>query len=358
MDIARDSALALVQWYEENKRDLPWRRTGDPYEIWISEIMLQQTRIETVIDYFLRFRDALPALKDLADCPEDRLLKLWEGLGYYSRVRNMQKCARYLADHGRDSLPASYEELLKLPGIGPYTAGAVSSIAFGIPRPAVDGNVLRVLARLFAVQEDIRSTAVKRTMEDTINRFYAGNPDLCADSSFVSSFTQGLMELGALVCIPNGIPRCAQCPWGSVCLARAQDAVDTIPFRSASKERRVIPMTVFIVYDGLRITLQRRPEKGLLAGLYEFPHTEGHLDAEESRKYLQRSGISAVHMEALQDRKHVFTHLVWDMKGWLVQAAHIPDSVPAVPLAEFPDYALPAAFDEYRKAAMSRIVVC
>ena len=357
MNITREEALALVQWYEENKRDLPWRRTKDPYGIWISEIMLQQTRIETVIGYYQRFLDALPALSDLAECPEDRLMKLWEGLGYYSRARNMQKCARYLADHGRDTLPASYEELLQLPGIGPYTAGAVSSIAFGIPCPAVDGNVLRVLARLFAVRDDIRSDAVKHRMEEMIRTFYTDNPELSGDPAFVSAFTQGLMELCALVCVPNGVPRCMQCPWETVCCAHAQDATEYIPVRSGQKPRRIVPMTVFIIHDDAHIALLRRPEQGLLGGLYEFPNVEGHLNEEESRAYLQQCGISVVRMEALRDRRHVFTHLEWHMKAWAVRADSIPSSFIAVPFPDFADYAMPSAFEDYRKTAMTGIVV-
>ena len=358
MNITREEALSLVQWYRKNKRDLPWRSTQDPYSIWISEIMLQQTRIETVIGYYLRFKEALPSLKDLACCPEDRLMKLWEGLGYYSRARNMQKCARHLADHGMDGLPASYEALLQLPGIGSYTAGAVSSIAFGIPCPAVDGNVLRVLARLFAVRDDIRSDAVKHRMEEIIRAFYTDNPDLSSDPGFVSAFTQGLMELGALVCVPNSVPRCVQCPWAGTCRALAQDAVEYIPFRSAGKARRIVPMTVFIIYDEECIALQRRPDKGLLAGMYEFPNVQGHLSKEECTEHLQKLGCTVLHAEPLPDRKHIFTHLEWHMKAWKVCTDRIPEGFLAVPFRAFPDYALPSAFEEYRKAALTGNVVC
>ncbi|MBR2991660.1 MAG: A/G-specific adenine glycosylase [Solobacterium sp.] len=349
--LTREHASLLVSWYEKNKRDLPWRKTRDPYAVWLSEIMLQQTRIEAATDYYLRFLDALPTIRDLAECPEEKLLKLWQGLGYYQRARNLQKCARAIISSGEETLPASYEQLLALPGIGPYTAGAVSAIAFGIPAPAVDGNVLRVLARLFADTADIRAEQTEHKAADTIASFYTEHPDLSADPSFVSSFTQGLMELGALVCIPNGVPRCCECPWKTVCSAHRQNLTASIPVRSKGKERKQIPMTVLVIEDGTHVLLHKRDDHGLLAGLYELPHVDGYPDPQSAVTDLLRLGYDDIRITPLPGHTHIFTHLEWHMKAFKVSVPALPQCLPegctAVKYAELDRYAVPGAFASY-----------
>ena len=229
-ELCKQETDQLLDWYRQNRRVLPFRDTGDPYDVWISEIMLQQTRIEAVVSYFLRFKEEIPDIGHLAKIPEDRLLRLWEGLGYYSRARNLQKCAQILKEEYDGKIPADYESLRKLPGIGPYTAGAIMAIAFGKPYPAIDGNVLRVLARYFGIREDIRLESVRKQMEHTVSSFY--EKEGITEETYIRDLTQAFMELGALVCIPNGRPLCADCPWRNSCYACRNDLTDQIPDRS------------------------------------------------------------------------------------------------------------------------------
>ena len=202
----------LLAWYEKNRRKLPWRENVSAYRVWVSEIMLQQTRVEAVKPYFARFIDALPDVSDLADCEEEKLLKLWEGLGYYNRVRNMQKAAKTVMEEYGGQLPDDYEKLLSLKGIGSYTAGAIASIAYGIPVPAVDGNVLRIITRLTQDESDIMKQSVKKRVEQALLEVMP--------QKRAGVFNQALMELGATVCVPNGAPLCEACPWKEFCLAK------------------------------------------------------------------------------------------------------------------------------------------
>ncbi|WP_418706515.1 A/G-specific adenine glycosylase, partial [Anaerotruncus massiliensis (ex Liu et al. 2021)] len=257
----------LLGWYAENARDLPWRREVTPYRVWISEIMLQQTRVEAVKGYFARFIGALPGPAELAAVDERELLKLWEGLGYYSRARNLQKAARVIMETYGGELPASHEELLTLPGVGPYTAGAVASIAFGLPEPAVDGNVLRVLSRLTADNSDIADPAVKRAAERTVRGIIPAGR--------AGAFNQALMELGATVCAPNGPPACGRCPLAGLCAAHAAGNETAYPVKAAKKARRVEERTVLLLVRDELLALRRRPAKGLLAGLWELPNLPG-----------------------------------------------------------------------------------
>ncbi len=352
--LSRESAVTLREWYADHHRDLPWRRTHDAYGIWISEVMLQQTRTETVIPYWLRFMQELPALKALAECPEEKLLKLWEGLGYYSRARNLQRCARTLVSAGKDCLPDSYDELLSLPGIGPYTAGAVSSIAYGLPHPAVDGNVLRVLTRLFAVADDIRLEKTKQRITSVITSFYAANTDLSADPDFVRDLTQGFMELGAVICIPGGHPHCTSCPWQSVCRTHREKRTDEIPFRSPLKQRRSEKRTVLVIRDDHHLLLRKRPDTGLLAGLYEFVHLPGMQDRRAVQEYCASYDWDILSVQSLSDRKHIFTHLEWDMKAYLVRVGSLSGTLPencvCVRADETSGYALAGAFAYYMRA--------
>lgn len=303
--------MPLLMWYDENKRILPWREDGDPYRIWVSEIMLQQTRVEAVKPYFDRFVRSLPDVKSLAEAKEDTLLKLWEGLGYYNRVKNMQKAARMIVEEYDGVMPSEYELLLSLPGIGSYTAGAVASIAYDRPVVAVDGNVLRIITRLTADETDILSEKFKKQIREELLRLVP--PDRPGD------FNQALMELGATVCLPNGAPRCEKCPWQEMCQARIQGRLDEIPYKKKKKARSVEPKTVLLLRDGDRTLIRKRPDKGLLAGLFEFPTFEGWLTTEEIRREAERLGYMVLYMEELPQAVHIFSHKEWHMKGYLVK---------------------------------------
>ena len=288
----------LLAWFEKNARTLPWRSISTPYRVWVSEIMLQQTRVEAVKPYFERFMHALPDVKSLAECEEERLLKLWEGLGYYNRVRNMQIAAQTVMEQYDGKLPADYEKLLELKGIGHYTAGAIASIAYGIPVPAVDGNVLRILMRVSADNSDIMKQSVKTRVEQALQQVI---PQDCA-----GSFNQALMELGAIVCVPNGEPLCDQCPWYSFCETRKRGLWQELPVKKKAKGRRIEERTVLVIRDGERVVLKRRPKKGLLAGLYEFPNEPGTLTEDEALRVVQDMHLHPMRIQRLEEAKHIF----------------------------------------------------
>ena len=254
-------APALLNWFYANRRILPFREDPTPYHVWLSEIMLQQTRVSAALPYYERFLAALPDIPALAGCEEEKLHKLWEGLGYYSRVRNLQKAAKIVCAQYGGQLPADYNALLALPGIGEYTAGAIASISFGLPVPAVDGNVLRVFARLYNDPRLVTDPQVKR--EFTARVMEHQPPAKAGD------YNQALMELGALVCLPNGAPLCEQCPLGTLCRARAAGTALSLPQKTPPKARRITPVTVALVLNEGRVLLQQRPAKGLLAGLWQ-----------------------------------------------------------------------------------------
>lgn len=305
------AALRLTDWYLEHARALPWRENPSPYRIWISEIMLQQTRIEAVKPYFERFLAALPDVRALAEASEETVLKLWEGLGYYSRARNLQKAARLCVEKYGGELPRSYQELLTLPGIGNYTAGAIASIAWKERVPAVDGNVLRVLARLCADGEDITRQAVKRGAEDLLTA--------CLPEENPGSFNEGIMELGETICLPNGAPLCMLCPLRELCLAFEQGDVEKYPVKAAKKPRRIENRTVFLIEVGRNVAIRKRPDTGLLAGLYELPSREGHLTAGEVRAWLAEQKAAVAAVEILKKAKHIFSHVEWHMVGYRIQ---------------------------------------
>ena len=292
----------LLSWYDGHARVLPWRENRHPYRVWVSEIMLQQTRVEAVKPFFERFIKALPDVKSLAECPEDELLKLWEGLGYYNRVRNMQKAAQTVMEQYDGAFPADYEKLLSLPGIGHYTAGAIGSIAFDIPMPAVDGNVLRVLARVKASYEDILKQSVKSSMEKEVRKI------IPADRA--GDFNQALIELGAIVCVPNGKARCGACPLAFCCMAREKGIVDELPKKKAKKERRLEQKTVLVLREGDRVGIRKRSAKGLLAGMYELPNLEGFLGENEGLEWIRKQGLSPLRILPLAGAKHIFSHVV------------------------------------------------
>lgn len=308
MEIKQDIVTPLLLWYERNKRILPWREDKDPYRVWVSEIMLQQTRVEAVKPYFDRFMKELPDAAHLAAAGEERLLKLWEGLGYYNRVRNMQKAAAIIMEDYGGSFPKDYEALVKLPGIGDYTAGAISSISFEKCVPAVDGNVLRILSRLLLYEEDVLSLKAKKEAKKALEPLMPKRR--CGD------FNQALMELGATVCVPNGAPHCIQCPWKALCLAHKEECWQDYPRKSAKKPRKIEEKTVLIVGDAERILLHKRPPKGLLAGMYELPSIDGYEDEAAVIKEVRRMGFSPLRIWRSGEAKHIFTHKEWHMKGY------------------------------------------
>ena len=305
----------LLEWYEKNKRALPWRETVSPYRIWVSEIMLQQTRVEAVKPFFERFTKRLPDVKFLAECPEDELLKLWEGLGYYNRVRNMQKAAIQVMEEYAGELPADYEALLGLKGIGSYTAGAIASIAYQIPVPAVDGNVLRILTRVSEDDTDIMKASFRKQVEEQLAAYMQSN---AFDTKRSGDFNQALMELGATVCVPNGAPNCGVCPWGNVCQARKNNRIPELPVKTKAKDRRIEKRTVFVIRDGERVAIRKRPKKGLLAGLYELPNVEGYLTQEQALAYVKEQALAPIRIQKLPEAKHIFSHVEWQMQGYAV----------------------------------------
>lgn len=341
----------LLEWYENNKRTLPWREAVSPYRVWISEIMLQQTRVEAVKPYFERFINVLPTIQALAECPEEQLLKLWEGLGYYNRVRNMQKAAQTVMEEYGGKLPADYEELLKLKGIGHYTAGAIASIAYGIPVPAVDGNVLRVIMRLTGDDSDIMKQSVKTKVENALL------PVMPQDAA--GAFNQALMELGATVCVPNGAPNCEACPWQSFCLACKNGSFDRLPVKSKAKPRKIEARTVLLIRDGENVVLNKRPQKGLLAGLYEFPNVLGKLTREEALRQVRQMGLHPLHIKELENAVHIFSHVEWHMAGYMIQVDSLTRNESDLLFAEIEEaeekYAIPSAFAAYTRQLNLRL---
>ena len=337
----------LLSWYDQNARVLPWRENPSPYRVWISEIMLQQTRVEAVKPYFERFISQLPTITALANAPEAQLMKLWEGLGYYNRARNLQKAAIEIVDRYGGELPASFDALLSLPGIGEYTAGAISSIAFSIPAPAVDGNVLRVISRYCGSYDDITQPRVKACVSDAIIQIFPQR---------VGDFNQALMELGATVCLPNGDPLCSQCPLSQICLAHRKNLTAEIPQKAKKKPRKIEHHTILLLQnDQKEYALIQRPDSGLLAGLWEFPHVSGTLKYEDLASVLSPMGLSLLSAEPLSPAKHIFTHLEWHMTGYhvLVTGAGINRFTWVSPLRLKTEFALPGALSVYRNFALS-----
>ena len=336
----------LLNWYRQNKRALPWRDQNNAYYTWVSEIMLQQTRVEAVKPYFQRFTEELPDVRALAECPEEKLLKLWEGLGYYNRVRNMQKAACQVVELYNGALPASYEELLSLKGIGSYTAGAIASIAYGIPIPAVDGNVLRVITRIQEDAGDIMKQSVKKQIEAELK-------DVMPEDA-PGDFNQALMELGAVICVPNGQPKCEECPVSLCCQAFHHGTIEQYPVKAPKKARMLEDRTVFIIQDGECTAIRKRPEKGLLAGLYELPNIQGHLKREEALLYVEKMGLDPLYIEKLPPAKHIFSHIEWRMQAYRIKVSSLKKAqdrelIFADKEQSGKQYAIPSAFGAYAK---------
>lgn len=335
----------LLSWYSVSKRDLPWRHDITPYRTWISEIMLQQTRVEAVKPYFARFLQTYPDVSSLADANDETLLKLWEGLGYYSRARNLKKAACQIVSEYGGKMPSDPEKLCKLCGIGSYTAGAIASIAFGKRACAVDGNVLRVLTRLTGYDGDITISETKKWAERIAF-------DLCPESN-PGEFTQALIELGATVCVPNGEAKCIACPLRKECFAFANDMTDRIPVRSQKKPRTIENRTILVLRDRERkcFFIRRRSEKGLLAGLYEFPGVDGTLSQNDVITEARKLGFEPFHARQMTPCVHIFTHKEWHMTGWLLDG-YVGDDCVLIG-ANYEEmkanYAIPSAFSAFLK---------
>ncbi len=304
MNIYKKLPGALLPWYEADHRQLPWRQTKDPYKIWISEIMLQQTRVEAVKGYYARFLETLPNIESLAKADDSQLHKLWEGLGYYSRVRNLKKAAVEIVDIHNGIFPKSYEQILALPGIGEYTAGAICSIGYDLPTPAVDGNVLRVIARLTDDATPIDLPAYKKQVRSRLEEIYPKE---------AGCFTQALMELGATVCGPNRKPECDACPCRDFCKGRHH--AEELPVKLPKRQRRIEEKTVLILRCNDRYALLKRPDAGLLAGLWQFPDIPGLLTTEQYVGKMEQMGLKPKEILLQVEGKHIFTHIEWHMRG-------------------------------------------
>lgn len=301
----------LLGWYDKNRRSLPWREEVSAYRTWVSEIMLQQTRVAAALPYFQRFMAAFPTVEALAQADTEQVLKLWEGLGYYSRVRNLQKAAQVIVTEHDGVFPREYDKIRALPGVGDYTAGAVASICFDLPCPAVDGNVLRVLSRLLADHTPVTRPQTKKDYTQLLAAVYPLDRP--------GDFTQSLMELGATVCVPNGAPKCDLCPLSALCQARAAGIQLTLPVKEAKREKRVEEKTVFLLRCGDEYAFSQRPNKGLLAGLWEFPNMPGKLTAQEAISQAEDWGLHPRELVKYAEKEHIFTHIRWQMRGYYLE---------------------------------------
>ncbi|MCM3759071.1 A/G-specific adenine glycosylase [Sporosarcina aquimarina] len=310
---------ALLSWYHQEKRDLPWRRTSNPYYIWVSEVMLQQTRVDTVIPYYERFITSFPTMESLAEAEEERVLKHWEGLGYYSRVRNLQAGVKEVVENYDGKIPQSRVEILNLRGIGPYTAGAVLSIAYGVPEHAVDGNVMRVFSRLFLIEADIAIPKSKKVFEQRVMEII--------DETDPSSFNQAIMELGATICTPN--PRCLLCPVREFCSAFEKGKQEKLPIKTKKLKKKVMTIHSFAISEpGGKWLLRKRQANGLLGDFWEFPQIE-YVPTMDSIDALKNdTGLLIEQGEAYAQFKHIFSHVTWNVEGFhavLVDQSPIPE---------------------------------
>lgn len=343
----KNFARSILDWYDAGHRNLPWRRTKDPYGIWISEIMLQQTRAETVVSYYERFLEKYPSVQELADAEEAELLKAWEGLGYYSRARSLQKAAKVIASEHGGQLPASVEALRALPGIGDYTSGAIASIAFGIPAAAVDGNVERVLCRYYAIEDEVGTPAVRRKVFDLAQALVPHDRP--------GAFANAMMEMGATLCTPRN-PACLICPVRESCAGHAKGIADKLPNKKKKKPQRVEKRAVLLVFCGGRVLIKKR-EEALLAGLYVFPDILGENEPAKLCEYVENLGVRCAYDAMLGEAKHVFTHIIWEMEIHALEAENMAD-IPGglwVTGRELDALPLPTAVKAAREKAMERL---
>lgn len=341
IELMKEMRMLVIQWYQKNKRELPWRKEKNPYHIWLSEIMLQQTRIEAVKQYYERFIKQLPTIQDLAEVKEEKLLKLWEGLGYYNRARNLKKAAQTIQEKYEGQMPKRYKELIELSGIGEYTAGAIASISFDEPIPAVDGNVLRVVSRVIGSKKDVLENKTKKEFTQKLQEIM---PEQAGD------FNEGLMELGELICIPNGDPLCKKCPLQEICIARRDNLTKTIPVRNQKIKRKKEQKTVFLLEFKGKIAIRKREETGLLANMYEFPNIDKKIDKKEIQTVLQDWNLTSSNIEAVGTHHHVFSHIEWDMIGYKIQVSSINNLFIWVKQEEIlQKYPIPGAFMPFRE---------
>ncbi|MBR0382757.1 MAG: A/G-specific adenine glycosylase [Eubacterium sp.] len=344
----------LLSWYDRNRRILPWREAPSAYHVWISEIMLQQTRVEAVKKYYDRWIRRLPDPAALAAVEDEELMKLWEGLGYYNRARNLKKAAISVMEDWGGALPGDYENLKSLPGIGDYTAGAIASIAFGIRVPAVDGNAIRIVSRMLAEEREIDRESVKREIRERIFRIMPKERP--------GDFNQALMDLGASVCLPGGRPLCESCPWESKCISARRGSQDKYPVRKKKKERKKEDLTVFLIIIKNRVCLHKRPSTGLLADMWEFPNLAGNCPPDAAADYADKVlGLSDYRLESAGKGRHVFTHVEWQMRGYRIRADHLPERVirekdlVLVTEEELQStYAVPSAFETFKKELLDK----
>ncbi|MEW6698187.1 MAG: A/G-specific adenine glycosylase [Bacillota bacterium] len=343
-----DWVKLLLDWYLTSKRDLPWRLSKDPYAIWVSEIMLQQTRVDTVLAYYTRFLQRFPTVRDLAQAHIDDVLKHWEGLGYYTRAKNMHKAAREIVEHHQGIFPQTYQGVLALPGIGAYTAGAVMSIAYNQAYPAVDGNVLRVMSRLYLIEKDISQPVVKKEMETLLGQMFPAEQ--------ASDFTQALMELGALICLPAS-PKCSGCPIRQHCKACKGNLQQTLPIKQKKPLQKRVHRLIALIQQEDRILMNKRPAEGLLGGLWEFPGVEGKSKQEFIEKFKIKYGIDILPGSHWMDAKHEFTHLIWEMKVYQCRT-NPPGMINEaglrwMPLRQLNIIAIPTAFQKIKNTLLN-----
>lgn len=329
----------LLPWFAEHAREMPWRETKDPYAIWLSEIMLQQTRVETVRSYYPRFMNALPNVYMLAEVEDDKLFKLWEGLGYYTRVKNIKKAAKVIVDTHQGKFPETYEEILALPGIGPYTAGAVASICFALPYPAVDGNVMRVWSRLLASDACIDDKHIVPQIADEISALFS-------EDIHPGTFNQALMELGATVCLPAGRPHCDRCPMNMECHANALGTQRSFPVRKEKKARKIHERTVFILQVGDEIAFEKVNGFGLLSGLWALPSVRMKIRERPAIEAAKSMGVDPVELVKCVEKKHVFSHIEWYMRAYYINCR---TKDPQFSWAKADDLPLPIAYRKFLK---------
>ena len=330
----------LLAWYNQNKRDLPWRKNQDPYRVWISEIMLQQTRVEAVVGYYDRFLKTFPDIASLANADDNQLMKCWEGLGYYSRARNLKKAASEILTRHNGVFPSDFESIRNLTGIGPYTAGAVASICFSHKKAAVDGNVLRIVSRITNSFEPIDAPQTKKDITQALENIY---PDAAGD------FTQSMMELGATVCIPKS-PRCEKCPVADICKSKKAGTQKELPVKSPKKDKKIQQKTVFLLKFEDKLALCKREDTGLLASLWQLPNTDGHLSVSQAIAYAESLKVVPYEVISRVEKQHIFTHIKWEMVGYTLLCRACPDQenllwADADEIRE--KYALPTAFRQF-----------
>lgn len=331
-------AKNILDFYQKNKREMPWRTEKNPYYTLVSEIMLQQTRVDTVIPYFIRFIEELPTIEALAHVEEDVLYKLWQGLGYYRRAANLKKCAIEIKNNYQGIIPKTYKELISLPGIGPYTAKAILSIAYDEVEVAIDGNVSRVFSRFLGIREDITIDSTKKLLEESILNIHPQEQS--------SDFMQALMEIGALICLPNGEPLCEKCPLREQCFALKQNLISEIPLKPKKEIQKKELKTVFTIHYNNQYFIQKREEKGLLSSLWEFPNTENHLRLEEAKAYIQSLGYHDFSIQVGKKLVHKFTHIVWDMISYDILLENPNNRLRDRDLIE-KEYSIPTAFIKF-----------